>query len=96
MAYAEKIKAPIRCGIEVKSVRKNKGRPGFHVETSQGAIEANFVIAATGAFQKPVIPALVPESDGIMQMHSTAYRNPDQLPEGAVLVVGTLILVAMS
>ena len=88
VAYAEKIKAPIRCGVDVKSVRKNDGRPGFRVETSQGVIEANFVIAATGAFQKPIIPALVPESAGIMQMHSTAYRNPGQLPEGAVLVVG--------
>ncbi len=88
VAYAEKIKAPIRCGVEVKSVRKNEGRPGFRVETSQGVIEANYVIAATGAFQKPVIPALVPESAGIMQMHSTLYRNPGQLPEGAVLVVG--------
>ena len=88
VAYAEKIKAPIRCGVEVKSVRKNDGRPGFRVETPQGAIEANFVIAATGAFQKPIIPALVPESAGIMQIHSTAYRNPGQLPEGAVLVVG--------
>jgi putative flavoprotein involved in K+ transport len=87
-AYAEKIKAPIRCGVEVKSVRKNDGRPGFRVETSQGAIEANFVIAATGAFQKPIFPALVPESSGIMQIHSTAYRNPGQLPEGAVFVVG--------
>ncbi len=88
VAYAEKIKAPIRCDVEVKSVRKNEGRPGFHVETSQGAIEANYVIAATGAFQKPVIPALVPESAGIMQIHSTGYRNPGQLPKGAVLVVG--------
>lgn len=88
VAYAEKIKAPVRCGVEVKSVRKNEGRPGFRVETSQGVIEANYVIAATGAFQKPVIPALVPESAGILQMHSTAYRNPGQLPEGAVLVVG--------
>ncbi|MEQ1522058.1 MAG: NAD(P)/FAD-dependent oxidoreductase [Aestuariivirga sp.] len=88
VAYAEKIKAPIRCGVEVKSVRKNEGRPGFRVETSQGVIEANYVIAATGAFQKPVIPALVPESAGIVQMHSTLYRNPGQLPEGAVLVVG--------
>ena len=65
VAYAEKIKAPIRCGVEVKSVRKIDGRPGFRVETPQGAIEANFVIAATGAFQKPIIPAVVPESAGI-------------------------------
>jgi putative flavoprotein involved in K+ transport len=88
VAYSRKIKSPVRCGVEVKSVKKNEGRAGFRIETSQGLIEANYVIAATGAFQKPVIPALVPESAGIMQMHSTAYRNPDQLPKGAVLVVG--------
>jgi len=69
-------------------VQKNVGRPGFRVETSAGVIEANSVVAATGAFQRPVIPAVVPEDAGIMQIHSNAYRNPDQLPEGAVLVVG--------
>jgi putative flavoprotein involved in K+ transport len=88
VAYAEKIAAPIRCGVEVKEVRKNVGRPGFRVETSDGVIEANSVVAATGPFQRPVIPAVVPEDAGIMQIHSNAYRNPEQLPEGAVLVVG--------
>ncbi|MFN0190488.1 MAG: flavin-containing monooxygenase [Aestuariivirga sp.] len=88
VAFSENIKSPVRCGVEVKSVRKNDGRAGFRIETSEGVIEANYVVAATGAFQKPIIPALVPESAGIMQMHSTAYRNPDQLPKGAVLVVG--------
>ncbi|MFM9768219.1 NAD(P)-binding domain-containing protein, partial [Streptomyces scabiei] len=47
-----------------------------------------FVVAATGAFQKPVIPPLIPESAGIHQIHSSAYHNPEQLPEGAVLVIG--------
>jgi len=89
VAYAEKFAAPVRCGVEVTSVRKINGRPGFRVETSQGAIEAMRVVAATGAFQRPVIPPLVPASAGIVQMHSTAYRNPGQLPDGAVLVVGS-------
>ena len=88
VAYAEKIAAPVRCGVEVKDVRRNFGRPGFRVETSEGVIEATNVVAATGPFQRPVIPAIVPEDAGIMQIHSNAYRNPDQLPEGAVLVVG--------
>lgn len=88
VAYAQMIDAPIRCGVEVKEARRNAGRPGFRVETSDGVIEANSVVAATGAFQRPVIPAVVPEGSGIMQIHSNAYRNPDQLPEGAVLVVG--------
>ena len=88
VAYAEKIAAPIRCGVEVKSVEKNVGRPGFRVETSEGVIEANSVVAATGPFQRPVIPPVVPEESEITQMHSNAYRNPEQLPEGAAMVVG--------
>jgi putative flavoprotein involved in K+ transport len=46
------------------------------------------VVAATGPFQRPLIPAVVPAETGILQMHSNAYRNPGQLPEGAILVVG--------
>ena len=88
VAYAENIAAPIRCGVEVREVQRNVGRRGFRVETSDGVIEANHVVAATGAFQRPVIPAIVPEDAGITQIHSNAYRNPGQLPDGAVLVVG--------
>ncbi|HEV7249440.1 MAG TPA: NAD(P)/FAD-dependent oxidoreductase [Shinella sp.] len=86
VAYAEQIKAPIRCGVEVKSVVKDGDV--FRVETSDGAIEAKNVVAATGAFQRPIIPTVVPAETGILQIHSHAYRNPAQLPEGAVLVVG--------
>lgn len=86
--YAEMINAPIRCGVEVKEVRRNVGHPGFRVETSDGVIEANNVVAATGPFQRPITPAIVAEDSNIMQIHSNAYRNPGQLPEGAVLVVG--------
>jgi putative flavoprotein involved in K+ transport len=88
VAYAAQIAAPIRCGVEVTEVRRNPEGPGFHVQTSAGMIEARYVIAATGPFQRPLMPAIVPEDAGIMQIHSAAYRNPDQLPEGGVLVVG--------
>ncbi|PSK91393.1 putative flavoprotein involved in K+ transport [Murinocardiopsis flavida] len=88
-AYAAKIGAPVRCGVDVTSVRKNPGRLGFRVETSDGPIEARHVVAATGPFQRPVIPPIVPESAGLRQVHSSGYRNPAQLPEGAVLVVGS-------
>ena len=88
VAYAQKIAAPIRTGVEVRSVRRRSGRPGFRVETSEGMIEATYVVAATGAFQRPLIPALVPADAGLVQIHSASYRNPAQLPEGAVLVVG--------
>jgi putative flavoprotein involved in K+ transport len=86
--YAKKIAAPIRCGVEVKSVRKLERRLGFSVETSQGTIEADSVVAATGAFQRPLVPKLIPEDANLLQIHSTAYRRPDQLPKGAVLVIG--------
>lgn len=89
VAYAEKMGAPIRCGVEVKNVQRLSGRRGFRVETSEGVIEANNVIAATGAFQSPVIPPLVPDEAGVTQIHSSSYRNPEQLADGAVLVVGS-------
>ncbi|HKV19811.1 MAG TPA: NAD(P)/FAD-dependent oxidoreductase [Mycobacterium sp.] len=88
VSYAEKIDAPIRAGVEVTSVRKVNGAAGFRVETSDGTIDARYVVAATGAFQKPVIPPVIPESAGIPQIHSNSYRNPQQLPDGAVLVIG--------
>ncbi|WP_166360240.1 flavin-containing monooxygenase [Pseudomonas akapageensis] len=87
-AYAEKFNAPIRTGVEVTKVERNADRPGFTVETSEGVIQANQVVVATGPFQRPVIPAIAPESATISQIHSAEYRNPQQLPEGAVLVVG--------
>jgi putative flavoprotein involved in K+ transport len=88
VAYAEKFAAPIRCGVEVTSVRKNDGRAGFRVETSDGVFDARYVVAATGPFQRPLIPTIIPERPGLLQMHSNSYRNPQQLPKGATLVVG--------
>jgi len=96
VAYAEKFKAPIRCGVEVTAVAALQGRPGFRVETKAtdaphgagGVIEARRVVSATGPFQRPIIPPIVPETAGLLQIHSTGYRNPAQLPDGAVLVVG--------
>ncbi|MGF0237729.1 flavin-containing monooxygenase [Rhodococcus sp. IEGM1300] len=87
-AYARKFKAPIRTGVDVLKVERNVGRPGFTIETSEGVIEANRVVAATGPFQRPVIPPIAPQDQPFMQIHSADYRNPAQLPEGAVLVVG--------
>lgn len=86
--YAAKFNAPIRTGVEVLSVTRNQGRAGFTVETSQGTLETLRIVTATGPFQKPVIPAIAPLNDGLLHIHSAAYRNPEQLPEGAVLVVG--------
>jgi putative flavoprotein involved in K+ transport len=88
VAYAERIAAPIRCGVAVTALHAKPDGTGFRAETAAGEIEAANVVAATGPFQRPIIPAVVPPAAGILQMHSNAYRNPGQLPEGAVLVVG--------
>ena len=87
-AYAAKFHAPVRCGVEVTRVTRRAGAPGFLVETSQGVIEAESVVAATGPFQLPAIPPVVPESAPVAQIHSSAYRNPAQLAPGGVIVVG--------
>lgn len=87
-AYARMIGAPVRCGVEVTSVQKQQGARGFRVETSHGTIYARFVVAATGPFQRPVIPPIIPGDACVTQIHSAAYRNPAQLPAGNVLVIG--------
>ncbi|ALM51945.1 flavin-containing monooxygenase [Halomonas huangheensis] len=86
--YARKFNAPVHTGVDVLSVERNIGQPGFTIETSEGVIKANRVVAATGPFQRPVIPPIAPEDANLTQLHSSEYRNPEQLPEGAVLVVG--------
>jgi putative flavoprotein involved in K+ transport len=87
-AYAERFAVPVRCGVEVLKIERNVRRLGFRIETSQNTIEAERVVVATGAFQYPVVPAIVPANSGVIQIHSSKYRNPDLLPDGAVLVVG--------
>jgi putative flavoprotein involved in K+ transport len=86
--YAAMIKAPIREGVEVLEANRLPGEGGFLVKTSAGDIKAKRIVAATGAFQHPVIPPIVPETAGIEQIHSFYYKNPEQLADGAVMVVG--------
>ena len=84
--HAREVGAPVRCGVEVRAARKVGDR--FVVETSEGVVEATNLVAATGPFQRPVVPDMVPREAVAFQIHSSGYRNPGQLPEGAVLVVG--------
>ncbi|MGB7180877.1 MAG: NAD(P)/FAD-dependent oxidoreductase [Burkholderiaceae bacterium] len=95
-AYAAAINAPIRCGVEVTSAERMVGRAGFRVHTTaavteaviESVFEATNIVVATGPFQQPVFPALIPGDAGIMQIHSRDYKNPAQLPDGAVMVIG--------
>jgi putative flavoprotein involved in K+ transport len=86
--YADLVNAPVRTGVEVLKAEPFKDRAGFRVETTKGVIEATRIVAATGAFQQPVIPSVIPQTANVAQIHSAQYRNPDQLDDGAVMVVG--------
>jgi len=86
--YREIVGAPVRTGVRVDRVRAEAGR--FRLETTEGPIEAANVVIATGPYQEPLLPAVrhaLPP--GLAQVHASGYRNPAQLPEGAVLVVGS-------
>ncbi len=87
--YAAAIKAPVRKGVEVASLRQRSNSNRYLLDAGGSTIEASNVVIATGPWQSPAIPQTnidVPKS--IFQVHSSNYRNPDQLPLGAVLIVG--------
>jgi len=86
--FAKKIKAPIMENINVFEVTKGS-KNNFLIQTSDEEYEAKNVIAATGAFQEPVIPKIIPHHSNLEQLHSKFYKNPQQLKKGAVLVVGS-------
>lgn len=89
--YAEVIGAPVHRSTDV--LRLSPGCAGgrrFRMETSQGPIDADDVIVATGAFQVPKIPAAASGiSSRVLQLHTHHYRNPAQMPPGGVLIVGS-------
>jgi putative flavoprotein involved in K+ transport len=88
-AYAAFVAPPIRCGVAVTRLRRRDGAPGFVAETSEGVIEADNVVVATGPYQRAVMPDLLRDDARVFQVHASRYTNPDQLPAGAVLVVGS-------
>uniref|UniRef100_UPI0013DE635C flavin-containing monooxygenase n=1 Tax=Raoultella ornithinolytica TaxID=54291 RepID=UPI0013DE635C len=73
--YVRAFNLPVRTGVEVKSAVRNSGRPGFTIETTEGVIEAQRIVAATGPFQKPVIPPIAPKESSLHQIHSARYYN---------------------
>jgi putative flavoprotein involved in K+ transport len=80
---------PVRCNAAVSAVEQ-VGEHRYLVRTPHGTIEARNVVIATGFFQNPKIPPSAARLDpGIVQLHTYNYRNPQSLPEGAVLVVGS-------
>jgi putative flavoprotein involved in K+ transport len=86
--YAAGFHAPVREGVSVTSLRRASG--GFILDTTGGAIGSSVVVLATGAYQRPHRPAGAATLPGdLPQIDVEDYRNPEALPPGAVLVVGS-------
>ena len=86
-AYAARFRLPVRTGVRVDRVTQQGGR--FLVTAGDAAFEAEHVVVAMATYQKPRVPPFARELDpGIVQLHSSEYRNPAQLRRGGVLVVG--------
>jgi putative flavoprotein involved in K+ transport len=87
--YAKAISAPVECGTTVTSVRPGSGGDGYTVTTDHGEWRCAAVVLATGAFNVAKVPELAEGVPPSVQMVTTmSYRNPEQLAEGGVLVVG--------
>jgi putative flavoprotein involved in K+ transport len=86
-AYARRFELPVRSGVTVDGLSKDGDR--YVVTAGERRFEAENIVVATGVMQSPVIPPFASELDPeITQLHSSDYRSPAQLQEGAVLVVG--------
>jgi putative flavoprotein involved in K+ transport len=85
--YACAISAPIRCGVAATALGQKPGSTRLMIESTAGGFEAKNVVIATGPFQIPAPhPSLCCKA---LQLHSSQYRNPELLPPGAVLIVGS-------
>lgn len=87
--YAELISAPVHTGVDVLRLDVEPGG-AFSLETSAGHLMARNVVLATGAYQVPKLPPIAKQLPAtVTQLHTHHYRNPQQLPDGEVLIVGT-------
>ncbi len=85
--YAGSIPAPIRTGVDVTRVRP--AGDTFEVEANDETLQAQNVVVATGAYPEPTPTPLAADVPGdVFQLHTSEYRRPAQLPEGAILIVG--------
>jgi putative flavoprotein involved in K+ transport len=85
--YAGRFALPVVTGARVDRLAHDGER--YVVRAGDRVLEADNVVVASGTFQEPIVPPFAGELDpGIAQLHSAAYRNPAQIGEGPVLVVG--------
>jgi putative flavoprotein involved in K+ transport len=87
--YVRSFQPPLREGVAVTALRP-RPQGGFALATSQGDCTADQVVVATGGYHQPAIPRCAERLPArLRQLHSSEYRNPQALPPGEVLVVGT-------
>lgn len=87
--FIAKVDAPVRAGVAVQRVTP-RAQGGYAVQTSAGEFSADQVIVASGGYHTPIIPRLAERlPTAVLQIHSEQYRNPQALPQGNVLVVGS-------
>jgi putative flavoprotein involved in K+ transport len=87
--YAKHIAAPVREGVAVTRLKQGAGG-GFALETSAGAMTADTVVLAVSGYHVPNVPRMSDRLDAsVTQLHSSAYKNPQSLPPGEVLVIGS-------
>jgi putative flavoprotein involved in K+ transport len=85
--YARELNPPVRHNVRVDSLVR--AEDGFLVSAGADRFFSSRVIVATGSYHLPFIPSFASQLDPrVVQLHSSAYRNARQLPEGPVLVVG--------
>ena len=85
--YASALALPVRLGVHVHGLSERRGR--FVISTDRDQLEADNVVVATGAHRDPRVPAFATDlASAIAQLHSSTYRDPAQLSDGPVLVVG--------
>jgi putative flavoprotein involved in K+ transport len=88
-AFAASFDAPLAEGVDVRSLRRVANHC-FELDTSAGPMRARCVVVATGAYRDAKLPPQARAIDAkIVQLHASSYRNPGDIPPGAVLVVGT-------
>ena len=88
--YAKSFNPPIEEGVEVFSVSKNCNGGLFELDTSIGSYTSDRVVIATGSYHRAKVPRMAEKlADNIVQIHSADYKNPEALPPGEVLVVGS-------
>jgi putative flavoprotein involved in K+ transport len=86
--YASRIEAPVQ-RAEVTSLRATP-EGGFELTIADDVLATRSVVVATGAFQQPTgVPASADLPRGVVHMHTAEYRNPGELPDGGVLIVGS-------